>query len=50
MIAHAPNFASRRVEILEDRCQVGVYPPAKRSQEQRFALLGAEYEVDVQLR
>ena len=49
MIVHAPNFASRRVEILEDRCQLGVHPPAKRSQEQRFALLGAEYQVDVQL-
>ena len=50
MVAPAPNFASRRVQILEDRCQAGVHPPAKRSQELRFALLGADYETDVQLR
>jgi hypothetical protein len=31
MIAHAPNFASRRVEILEDRCQVGMHPLTGRS-------------------
>jgi hypothetical protein len=49
VIAHAPNFLGRRVEILEDRCQVGMNPFAKRSQEQRFAVLGAEYEVDIQL-
>jgi hypothetical protein len=47
VIAHAANRFSRRVKVVEYRCQISVHPFAEGAQEQQLALLGGENEVDV---
>jgi len=50
VVACAADYFGRRIEIVENDGQIGVNPLAKRLQKKRFALFGAEDEVDVQFR